>query len=96
MRRTLFEAGFNSPTQAYGVQHPGMGNLLTDVTNFFKGTQTPAPAPVTAPAPAGTVLGIPTEYVLIGGGVALTLGIVAAVISSRKSASKPKMAGRRR
>ncbi len=107
MRRTMFEAGFNSPTHAYGVQAPQMGSLWTDIQGIFKGT-TPKPAttvpppPPPVPQPSGTVLGIPTEYVLIGGSAALVLGLVAAMVGARKKAGPPpvppraKVSGRRR
>lgn len=103
MRRTMFEAGFNSPTYAYGIR-PAMGSLWSDIKNIFTSpTKPPAPAaplPPPVPQPSGTVLGIPTSYVLIGGAVALTLGIVAAVVGSRKKAGPPpvppRVSGRRR
>jgi hypothetical protein len=106
MRRTLFVAGFNSPTHAYGIVPPAgqaqMGSIWSDVKNLFTGKLAPAPAatpPPPVPAPSGTVLGIPTEYVLIGGGVALILGLVAAVMGSKKKAAvpaKPSVGRRRR
>lgn len=98
MRRTLFEAGFNSPTNAYGVIRPQMGSLWSDIQNVFRGPPKPvipASAVVPPPQPTGTVLGIPTSYVLIGGAVALGLGIVAAIVGSRKS-GPPPVAPRRR
>ncbi len=95
MRRTMFEAGFNSPTHAYGLQVPAldagprMGSLWNDIKDIFKPQVKPAtsttPPPPPVPQPTGTVFGIPTSYVVIGGAVALTLGIVAAVVGSRKA-----------
>lgn len=111
MRRTMFETGFNSPTHAYGIRYPQMGNpqvgsLWSDIKNIFTGPApkpaTPALPPPPVPQPSGTVLGIPTSYVMIGGVVALTLGIVAAVVGARKKAGPPpvppkvKVSGRRR
>lgn len=107
MRRTMFEAGFNSPTHSYGIVppaqsqlgqvrlgqqlgNPQVGSLWTDVKDLFKGNVAPkaaAPPPPPVPAPSGTVLGIPTSYVLIGGGVMLILGLVAAVVGSKKKGS---------
>lgn len=107
MRRTMFEAGFNSPTHAYGIVPPAqsqlgqvrlagpqVGSLWSDVKDIFKGqiapkAVTPPPPPVPVPAPSGTVLGIPTSYVLIGGGVALVLGLVAALVGSKKKGPAP-------
>jgi hypothetical protein len=95
MRRTLFEAGFNSPTHAYGIVPPAqMGSLWSDVKGFFQSQvapkpATPAPPPPPPPAPSGTVLGIPTEYVVVGGVVALILGIAAAVMGSKKKGPAP-------
>lgn len=104
MRRTMFEAGFNSPTHSYNIVPPSqsqlgqvrlagpqVGSIWSDVKNLF---QSKAPATVVAPpppvpAPSGTVLGIPTSYVLIGGGVALVLGIVAAMIGAKKKGPAP-------
>lgn len=96
MRRTMFETGFNSPTHAYGLQvpymgRPEMGSLWSDIKNIFTTPPKPAaaPPPSPVPQPSGTVFGIPTSYVLIGGGVALVLGIVAAVVGSKKAAGPP-------
>lgn len=97
MRRTMFEAGFNSPTHSYGIVPPAqgrqlqMGSLWSDVKDLFKGNVGPKPVapppPAPVPQPSGTVLGIPTSYVLIGGGVMLILGLVAAVVGSKKKGS---------
>jgi hypothetical protein len=90
MRRTMFEAGFNSPTSSYTPHQ--MGSLWSDVKDIFRGVKsgtTPPPPPPPPPQPTGTVFGIPTSYVVIGGAVALTLGIVAAVVGSRKSGPPP-------
>lgn len=113
MRRTMFEAGFNSPTHAYGIVPPAqsqlgqvrlanaqVGSLWSDVKDLFKGqvAKPVAPPPPPVPAPSGTVLGIPTSYVLIGGGVALVLGLVAALVGGKKKgpAPVPPAVGRRR
>lgn len=97
MRRTLFEAGFSSPTHAYGIVPPSqmgsprMSSIWGDVKNLFTGKAAPTPlvAPPPPPQPTGTVLGIPTSYVLIGGGVMLILGLVAAVVGSKKKGPAP-------
>lgn len=107
MRRTIFEAGFSSPTHAYGIVPPAMGSIWSQIKDVFKAPAsvvkpvTPSTAPPAAPQPSGTVFGIPTSYVLIGGAVALTLGVVAALVGSKKKAAgpppvPPKVAGRRR
>lgn len=98
MRRTMFEAGFNSPTHSYSIVPPAssgqpqMGSIWSDVKNLFTGKAAPTPLvapPTPVPAPTGTVLGIPTSYVLIGGGVALVLGLVAALVGSKKKGPAP-------
>lgn len=90
MRRTMFETGFNSPTNAYSIR-PAMGSLWSDIKDVFKApaSKPAVPLPPPVPQPSGTVLGIPTQYVLIGGAVALTLGIVAAIIGSKKASGPP-------
>lgn len=116
MRRTMFEAGFSSPTHAYGIVPPAeqgavrlgspqlgtltplrpelggpqVGSLWGDIKNIFQGKVAPvAPPPPPVPAPSGTVLGIPTSYVLIGGGVMLVLGVMAALIGGKKNGPAP-------
>jgi hypothetical protein len=101
MRRTMFEAGFSSPSNAYGLQFREMGrlpslemgSLWSDIKGIFtappKPTAPATPPPPPVPQPSGTILGIPTDYVVIGASVALILGIVAAVAGSRKTQGPP-------
>jgi hypothetical protein len=92
MSRSLFTMGFGSATQEYGIvnQGPQLGLNWSDVGNFFKGVSTPAtPAVPAAPvvAPPATILGLPQDTVMIGGAIALALGLLVVLVKSRNSAA---------
>lgn len=91
MRRTMFQMGFSSPVQGYGPVRPGMGLSLTDVTNLFKGVNTPAATPV-APAAPATILGMDQGTFMLLGALLLGGGLVIAVVAGRKAAKGPKTA----
>lgn len=96
MRRTMFEAGFNSPTLMYGIAPPRqqqqLGSLWTDIKGLL--TSPPAAAPAAAPAPMPTP---GPDYTMIAIAGLVGLGIVGAILLSRKNAAaKPSISGRRR
>jgi len=92
MSRSLFTMGFGSATKDYGIvnQGPQLGLNWNDVGNFFKGVSAPpGPAVPVAPvvAPPATILGLPQDTVLIGGAIALALGLLVVLVKSRKAAA---------
>jgi hypothetical protein len=83
MNRTMFDVGFRSRSP----WDPNLGASLRDIYRDIKQVIFPAVKPAVTPPPApppkpGGFLGIPTTYLLIGGGIAIVGGIVIAVLAS--------------
>ncbi len=97
MRRTLFEMGFSSPVQGYGPVQPSMGLKFSDISNLFKGVNTPpaSAVPIVVPPSAPTILGMDQNTFLMLGAVLLGGGLLIAVLASRKHVSPASTASKK-